>query len=168
MDQIFEKFGIHANLLIAQMINFGILVLVLYKLAYKPILNILDQRRDKIEKSLKQAKEIEERTHHLQQQVADQLADAKKKADHIIAESKKIGEEARTEILLKANQEMTAMMEKTKADMTAEKENMMSDIKDYIVQTSVMVVEKVLSEKLDEKTRERVVIDSLKEITTKS
>jgi F-type H+-transporting ATPase subunit b len=164
MDQLFEKFGLHVNLLIAQMVNFGILLLVLYKFVYQPVLKILDQRREKIEKSLQQAKEIEIRTQQLQEDINQQMAAAKKQSDALIMEAREIGERARNEILIRTNQEVSMMLEKAKADIQAEKEHMMTDIQDYIVKTSIIIVEKILRNKLDEKTKEQLVLDSMKEL----
>ena len=165
MEQLFEKFGLHLNLLIAQIINFGILFFVLYKFAYKPILNILDKRRERIEASLKEAKAIEVRTKQLEQEIEQRLSDAKKRVEILIGEARDIGEKARNEILVRTNQEVTAMIAKTKADIAGEKEKMMSDIQDYIVKTSLVVVEKIFREKLDEPTRVSFVTDSLQELT---
>lgn len=164
MDQLFAKFGLQLNLLIAQMVNFGILFFVLYKFAYKPILKILDQRREKIEKSLEQAKGIEEQTKQLQEDINKQMAAAQKQGDAIIMEAKEIGERSKNEILIRTNQEVSMMLEKAKADIQSEKENMMIDIRDYIIQTSIVVVEKVLGDKLDDKTKEQLVLDSLQQL----
>lgn len=164
MDQLFEKFGLHLNLLIAQILNFGILFFVLYKLAYKPILKILDDRRDKIEASLKQAKEIEEKNRKLEQDIAAQLAEAKQEAENIVSEAKEVGEKARNEILIRTNKEVSTMLEKTKADIQAEKDRMMSDIKDYILKTSFLVIEKILRDRLDQSTKEQLVMDALQEL----
>lgn len=165
MEQLFEKFGLHLNLLIAQIINFGVLFFVLYKFAYKPILGILDKRREKIEFSLLQAKEIEERTRKLEGEISHKIATAKREAEALVAEGREIGEKSRNEILIRTNQEVGKMLDKAKADMAAEKDRMMGDIQSTIVKTSVMVVEKVLRDKLDAKTRETVVLDSFKELS---
>ncbi|MFH0820650.1 MAG: F0F1 ATP synthase subunit B [Candidatus Peregrinibacteria bacterium] len=167
MEQILEKFGLHWNLLLAQMINFGILFFVLYKFAYKPILNILDKRREKIEDSLRQAKEIEERTKKLEEEISRKMAQVKKEADAVMTEARDIGERSRNEILIHTNQEVGKMMEKAKVDISQEKDRMMSDIQDTIVKTTVLVVEKILREKLDPKTRESMVVDSFKELARK-
>lgn len=165
MEQLFEKFGLHPNLLIAQIVNFGVLFFVLYRFAYKPILTILDKRREKIESSLREAKEIETRTQQLEHEVSAKLSDAKKHAEKLIAEAREIGDKARNEILVRTNQEVTAMIAKTKDDLAQEKEAMMGDIQSYIVKTSLVVVEKIFRDKLDEKTRVSLVADSLKELT---
>ncbi|MDP3762728.1 MAG: hypothetical protein Q8Q97_01470, partial [bacterium] len=83
------------------------------------------------------------------------------------AEAREIGERSRNEILIRTNQEVGKMMEKAKADIGQEKERLMGEIQETIVKTSVLVVEKVLRDKLDQKTRESVVVDSFKELAKK-
>ncbi len=161
MEKIFESFGINAQLLLAQVINFAVLLLVLYKFAYRPILRILDERREKIENSLKQAEAVEERTKKLEAEIAESRHKARKEADRVIAEAKSAGEKAKTEILFKASEEVTRMLEKAKTDTLNEKEAMLREVKDHIVKTSVVIVEKLLKDKLDPKTREALVLESI-------
>ena len=163
---MFEQFGINAWLLAAQIVNFGLVVFVLYKLAYKPILKVLDDRREKIENSLKQAEAVEHRTEELEKEVDAKLKKAKKEADAIVAEAREVAEKSRNDLMVKTNNEVTKMMEKAKQDIENQKERMMDDIKQYVVQTSLLVVEKILSEKLDKGTQEKLVQESLKEIPT--
>lgn len=165
MAEIVEKFGLEWHLIVAQMVNFAILFAVLYRFVYKPVLSVLDKRREKIEGSLKQAKEIEEKNRKLQEEIAEKLAVGKKEAEKIIAEAKEIGESARNNILLETNREVSSMLTKAKKDMEYEKERMMSDIQDYIVKMSLAVVEKLLTDKLDEKTKTCLVDDSIKELS---
>ncbi len=62
MDSLVETFHLDVKLLIAQVINFAIVFLVLYYFALKPLLNVMNDRSAKIEKSLEDAKEIEKKT----------------------------------------------------------------------------------------------------------
>lgn len=165
MAEIAEKFGLEWHLIVAQMVNFAILFIVLYKFVYKPVLSVLDKRREKIEGSLQQAKEIEEKNKKLQEEISEKLSVSKKEAEKIIAEAKEIGESARNNILLETNREVSSMLAKAKKDIEHEKEQMMSDIQEHIVKTSLVVVEKLLADKLDEKTKAHLVNDSIKELS---
>ena len=67
--ELLQKLGIDWRLLIAQLVNFSILVIILYKLLYKPVLKVLNDRKEKIEQGLKDAKSLGEeleRTKELQ------------------------------------------------------------------------------------------------------
>jgi F-type H+-transporting ATPase subunit b len=159
------KFGLNINLLIAQIVNFGILFFILFTFVYKPILKTLDQRRDKIEHSLAQAKEIEEKTKEMNDSIAWQLQEAKQQASDVIAEAKQIGEKSHAEILVRANKEVADMVQKAKEEIGREKDSMMKEVKEYVVKTSLYIVEKVLSEKIDSKTKEKIVMESFEDIT---
>ncbi len=167
MDQLFTQFGIQPHLLIAQIINFGIIVTVLYLVAYKPILRILDQRRDRIEKSLEQAKGIEERTQKLEAEIEKRLHEGREQATQIIAEAKDVGENARNEILVKTSKEISDLTLRAKEEIAREKEKMMEEIKDYIVRTSFLIVDKIVSEKLDDKTKEMMIDAAFHELQPK-
>ncbi|MCK4891918.1 MAG: hypothetical protein KAS78_04575, partial [Candidatus Pacebacteria bacterium] len=60
MLEIFSKLGLDYKLIIAQAVNFVLLLIILQRLAYKPILKMLNDRTEKIDKSLKQAEQIKE------------------------------------------------------------------------------------------------------------
>ena len=62
MSDLLSQFGINWTLLIAQMVNFAVLVWVLAKFVYKPVIRVLDERRERIENSLTQAKSIEQKS----------------------------------------------------------------------------------------------------------
>ena len=59
--EFLKEFGIQPTLLIAQIVNFLIILFILKKFFYKPIIKLLDDRKKKIEESLKNAELIEER-----------------------------------------------------------------------------------------------------------
>ncbi len=164
MNELLNQFGIQAHVLIGQILLFFIVFFVLKRYVFGPVLQRLEARRGTIEKSLEQAKELENKTRNLQQQIDQQLAEAKLQADRIIQDAKQIGEQARNEILIRTNKEITAMLEKGRLDIAREKETMMQDIKKYITQTSVEIVKKILAEKLDEDTSQKLITESLEEL----
>jgi len=59
--EIFNQFGINPLLLLAQVVNFAVLLFILKRFLYKPILKVLEERKKRIEESLKNAEEIEKR-----------------------------------------------------------------------------------------------------------
>ena len=75
--EIFEKLGIDVKLVIAQLVNFFILLYVLKRFAYKPVLKILEDRERKIEKGLKDAQSAEKRLHEMEE--AEKKGDKKQK-----------------------------------------------------------------------------------------
>lgn len=86
-----SDFGVNPILLVAQVVNFLILLFILKKFLYGPILKVLAVRRQKIEESLKNAEEIELRLQKTNEDVEKILANAMDEAQKIIKESKEVG-----------------------------------------------------------------------------
>ncbi len=78
MDQLFEAFGLNGQLLIAQAVNFGVLLVALYFLLYKPVLKTLDERAKKVAQGVEDA-----------QQAAEKLANADGEAATIVSKATK-------------------------------------------------------------------------------
>ena len=78
--ELLGKLGIDWRLLIAQIINFLLLLVILYRLLYKPVIALLDQRSAKIEKSLQAAQQIEANLKQTESERAQKILAAKKEA----------------------------------------------------------------------------------------
>src|SRR3989344_6794797 len=102
--EILKQFGIDPLLLAAQVVNFLILLFILKKFLYKPVLKVLDERKVRIETSLKNAEEIEKR---------------------LI-----LTEEEKEKILAKASIEAQKMLDQTKKEIEVLREEMMQNAKD--------------------------------------
>src|SRR5690348_9342004 len=79
-----ELFGLNWKLFIAQLVNFGIILFVLWKWVFGPVGKKLQERSDKIEKSLQQAKEIEEKHKAAEQHRMLEIEKARKEASEIV------------------------------------------------------------------------------------
>jgi len=95
MEELVKTFHIEANLLAAQIVNFVIVLLVLYKFAYGPILKTLNDRTKKIEKGLKDAEESQKKLQEITQKEKEVMTDAKKEAQTIIKKSEEEAKKAK-------------------------------------------------------------------------
>ena len=86
MDSLLTQLGIDWKLLIAQIINFLVLLAILYKFLYKPVFKILHDREEKIEKSLRQAERIEKNLFESEAEKSKIVAEARNEAGKVIAE----------------------------------------------------------------------------------
>ncbi|MEK7498961.1 MAG: F0F1 ATP synthase subunit B [Patescibacteria group bacterium] len=89
MQEFITHFGIDWKLLLAQVVNFSILLFVLKAFVYKPVLEVLKKRKQKIEEGLQFAKDAEEQLRHTEELREDVLRDAKKDAVNIVSEAEK-------------------------------------------------------------------------------
>src|SRR5665647_1035562 len=95
-----EKLGISLGYLVFQILNFAIICLLLYAWAYKPILKMLDNRKQKIAQGLEDARIASEARANAEQDAAKILAEAQNKANQVIRESTERAETAALELSL--------------------------------------------------------------------
>src|SRR3989344_6083013 len=100
--EIFKSFGIQPVFLLAQIVNFLIILYLLKRFFYKPIVKILEDRKKKIEESLKNADLIEERLQKTEEKNAQILAEAQNSARILIADAKREAENINQQTNLEA------------------------------------------------------------------
>lgn len=155
--EIFEKFGINLSVLIAQAVNFLIVLGVLYRFAYKPLLKMMHDREKKIAKSLKDAEVMVEQRKTAEEEKQKLLVRAKHEAEKIVERAMAEALQRQKEILEQTRSETRAIGEKTKADLRAAKTAMMKEAVSEVADLVVDVCEKVLKERFGEEAqRERI------------
>lgn len=164
MDELIKTFHIDVKLLIAQVINFAIVVGVLYKFAYKPLLKHMNERSDVIDKGLKDAKEAQENLEKAEKAYNGKLVEAKKEARTILEEAQKQAEKNKQDMVDKAKEETEKVVTQAKTQIQNEKEKMLKEVKQEVGQLVVQVTEKVLTKELDAEAQERISKDALNSI----
>ena len=157
--------GINWKLFLAQFVNFSVIAFVLWKWAWKPLVKLMDERSAKIEKSLEDAKRIEEelkKAHDRREQI---LLEAKKEAKSILETATKNADALRAEMMAKARSETEKIVADAKLAIAHEKEQMLTDIKVHVADLVIMTTEKVLQEKIDGKKDRELVETSVRRIT---
>lgn len=156
--------GINGKLFVAQLVNFSVIAFVLWKWAWKPLVKLMDDRSAKIEKSLDDAKRIEEelkKTHEKREQI---LLESKKEAKSIMEAATKNADALRAEMTAKARSETEKIVADAKLSIAHEKEQMLTEVKTYVADLVVMASEKVLQEKIDSKKDKELVEAAIKKL----
>ncbi|EKD63711.1 MAG: hypothetical protein ACD_51C00224G0008 [uncultured bacterium] len=154
--ELIEKLGIDLKLLLAQVVNFLILLFVLKKLVYKPVLKMLDTRKNMIAKTVEDSKKMEERIEKLEEERKGTLAKASKEAVSIIEKAKKDAESEHQKILEKAKGEISNMMDRCRTQIVAEKNAMMKDIKKEVSALVIMSSQKILQREFSDSDQKRL------------
>lgn len=162
MDSLIETFHIDIKLLLAQVVNFAIVFSALYFFALKPLLKIMGERTETIEKSLNEAKMIEKKLASTEEDYNLKLAQAKKEANIILEKASKQAEEKKQETITKAKEEIGLIINKEKEKMRMEKAETLKEIKKETVDLVMLALEKILDEKIDKKKSEELIKKSLK------
>ncbi|MFH1193469.1 MAG: F0F1 ATP synthase subunit B [bacterium] len=162
--ELLSKLGIDWKLLIAQIVNFLVLMAVLYKFLYKPVLKVLDDRKEKIDKAIKQAEEIEKNLFKSEAERSKALQEARNEAGKIIAETKEMSEKLKEELLNKTRLESSAILEQGRRELASEKETMFKELKGEVADMVKVAVEKITRGEMTEKLDKKIIEKSLEEI----
>ncbi len=149
MESIISTFHIDWKIIIAQAINFGVVFVVLYIYALKPLSKLMAERSSKIGQGIADAKENAALLAKSQTEYEKALSKARSEADTIFKAGKKEAEAKKAEMLEEARGEVKSMIESGKMMMAAEKVKMVDEAKKEIVALSMQAVEKLLGSNQD-------------------
>ena len=150
MESIISTFHIDWKIIIAQMINFGVVFVVLYIFALKPLSKLMAERSEKISKGIDDAKinaSILEKTHL---EYEEMLSKAKVEANKIFQDGKKEAEAKKVLMLEEAKNEVVVIMENGKKMLEAEKVKTVEEAKKEIINLAMKATEKLISGKIDD------------------
>lgn len=155
--ELLTKLGIDWRLLIAQIVNFLVLMAVLYKFLYKPVLKMLDDRKEKIDASLKQTEQIQKNLFESEGRKEKILQEARNEAGRIIAETKEMSLKLREELTNKSKMEAAAILEHGKEQLENEKKIIFREIKSETAGYIADAVEKILKGKVDATENKKII-----------
>ena len=156
---LLENFS--SGLFIIQSVVFIILLLVLRKFAWKPIMDALNEREGTIVDSLNQAKLARQEVQNLKAENENIIREAKIERDNILKEAKEIKERIVGDAKNVAQTEADKIIEQARQSIQAEKTAAMADIKNQIGALSVTIAESILKQKLDNDDAQNALIENI-------
>jgi F-type H+-transporting ATPase subunit b len=142
-------------------LSFSILLFLLKKFAWKPIISMLNERENTITEALDQAKIAREEMKALQANNEQLIILAKEERDAIIVEARHIREKMIEEAKLKANEESQRIIDSAKASINYEKMQAITELKNQVAQLSIDIAEKLLNDELDNKEKQNKMIEGM-------
>jgi F-type H+-transporting ATPase subunit b len=165
ITQIVQNFGISLPGIAAQVLNVGIVVFILWKFAFKPVLATLDERQQKIASGLQYAEKMKAKLEAAQQESAASAKRAQLEATRIIDEARKSAKE----FLDKQTQETAArandIIAKAQQAIELEKKKMLAEARTEIARLVVVTTQRVLAKELSEADRTRYNESAAKELS---
>lgn len=150
--------------LVAQIINFLILVAILTKVAYKPLMKMLDERKRAIEGSIANAQKEREEAAELKAMYKAQLANARTEAQAIVAKAERTAKESRDAILADAKREQARMLAAAREEIALEQKRALESIRREVVTLSTMAASKIVAENLDAQANSALVDAFIREL----
>ncbi|NLH46867.1 MAG: F0F1 ATP synthase subunit B [Acholeplasmataceae bacterium] len=153
--------------LIAQILNFLVLLAILAKFAYKPLLKAMDDRRNRIINDLDSAEQTRLDAEALKEQYAEQLAGARQEATEIVNKANQIAQNLHDELVEQARVEQEALMANAKERIEQEKQQALLDIRAEVIKLSTLIAGKIVNQKLNSDKDQKLVADIADDVLNK-
>lgn len=152
-----EKLGISLGYLVSQLVNFGILAFLLYILLYKRVLAMLNERRERIARSMADVDAARANAAKAQQEYDRRIAEAQREAQSHIAQAAQAAEKVGADIKAEARREAEAIRQKAREEAAQEKAHVLAEVQNQIAGLSMLATERVLSQAVDEATQRNLI-----------
>lgn len=143
--------------LIAQLINFMLLVYLLNRFLYKPIVRTLDERASRIQSGLDRAQQAEQALAEANDRSAALLAEARKESQTLVANANttaaRIVEQARAD----AERQSNDMLARARSQMQLERQQLAQDLRAQVADLAILAASKVVEANMDDPTQRRLV-----------
>ncbi len=147
MEQLFEAFGINWRLLIAQAVNFGVVMFALWYLLYKPVLKMLDARRALISKGVADAKDAAEKLQNADKAAAEVVGAADTEAKAIVERARLEAGEERSKLVGEAQARAERVVTGAESEADEIRSRALRESEREIARLAVLAAEKVLKAK---------------------
>ncbi|MBE5874797.1 MAG: F0F1 ATP synthase subunit B [Lachnospiraceae bacterium] len=131
---------------------------------FNPARKMLQDRREKIQNELADAKTSMEEAHSLREEYEGRLKAVDKEAENILSEARKKGLANENQIIAQAKEEAARILERARVEAELEKQKMSDDVKKEIVTVAAAMAGKVMSASIDESEQNRLIDETLKEM----
>lgn len=147
MSELFAAFGVDWRLLVINLINFGLMLFVLWYFLYEPILRVLEDRRKKIAEGVRKAEEAAQALQEIETNRTDMLAQAGKEADSVISEARAAGAQKQRDIVTAAETTAAGVIKEAQREAVELKEAALRESKQEVAKLIVLGMEKAMIEK---------------------
>ncbi len=158
-----DALGVNLPGLIAQIINFSLLLGLLYMLLYKPVVRMLDQRAQRIKESLDQAERLKAETARSEEAVKRQIDEARQEGRNIVAQATQVAERLREEAREQARKDAEAIITRARAEVQRERDQAIEQLRSQFADLTVLAAERVINVSLDKQQHRRLIEEVLQQ-----
>jgi F-type H+-transporting ATPase subunit b len=155
--------GFHIPSLIAYVVNFVILLGVLYLVGYKPILRMLDQRSERIRESVETVELVRQEAAQQQEDMEKRLDEARQEGQGLLAQARDMAERYREEEKERAHQEAEAFIARAREDIQRERDQAIDEVRSHFAELAILAAERVIERSLDQGAHRDIIEKVLEE-----
>lgn len=150
--------------MLVQIVNFLLLVFILAKFAYKPIMQMMEERQQKIADSIDFAEQARLEAEQLKNAYQEQLSQARAEAQAIVEKAEKLAEENKEEIIKAARAESARILKNTQEEVARERALALAQIKGEVVALSMAAATKIIEKNLDQEANANLVTSFIEKL----
>lgn len=163
-----EQLGFNLPNLIAQIVNFTILLIVFRAFLYKPLLRMLDERKQRIQESLNAAERMRERESETQREVQAALEEARREGQTMIGQAQQIASRIQDEAREQAQREADAIVQRARNEIQLERDNAITEVRREFADLTITAAEQIIKQSLDRNAHQRLIDEVLAESSINS
>ncbi len=151
-----EALGINLGYLLVQILNFGILFIVLFAWVYKPLLNMLEKRRQTVAQGLEDARVAADARANAEKEAEQIINDAQVRAAEIVREATMRAEAVEQELRSQSEAEVASSRKAALADLEQERNLILSGLRSQVVSLAIAAAQRIIGDSLDEARQHRL------------
>ena len=155
--------GINLPSLLAQLINFTLLLVLLTVLAYKPLLRVLDERKKRIQQGLEASEEAQRRLAQTEQEVARELDKSRQEGQTLIAQAQQMSARIQEEGRQQARAESEQLLLRARSEIQMERDSAIAELRKEFADLTIRAAERVIKRSLDRQAHRQLIDEVLAE-----
>jgi len=156
-----DSLGINFGAVIWHLLNFLLLIWILQRFLYRPVMKMLDDRSTRVRESLAQAETVREETAQLESQARTILDEARHQGQDILALANQNSERLVAEARQAAQQEAERLVERARSEMAREREQAFQELREQVADLAVQAASRVINRSLDDQAHRQLVREFL-------
>ncbi len=158
-----DELGLNLPVLIAQLVNFFLLLVVLRIFLYRPILEMLDRRSERIREGLDAAERSKEQAARSEEEVSRQLEESRRQGQALVAQAQETSSRIQEEARAQARREAEVLLERARGEIQLERDQAIAELRREFADLTVAAAEKVIGQSLDRTAHRRLIDEVLAE-----
>jgi F-type H+-transporting ATPase subunit b len=155
--------GINLPVLLGQVLSFTFLLIVLRLMVYKPVLKMLDERRERIREGLSAAERGHEQAQQASREAQAQIEAARREGQQIVANAQQVATRIQEEAQAAARSQQESMLERARSEIQLERDNAIAQLRSEFADLTIAAAEKVIGQSLDRAAHQRLIEQALAE-----
>lgn len=164
LTELLTNFGVTWDRLLGQILTFILLLVILRLVLYKPMLRMLDERKQRIAQGMKDAEEAAKTRQQSEGEAAARLKEATKKAETLLDEAKTAADTLKNELLSQTQAELQKARQQQQEELARAKEQMIAEVRQDVVKLVVATTTKVLQTEITKEQHQALTKQAVKEL----